>query len=361
VIKYNQLFKNRNFFSFLIAQVISLFGDRLNQLLLIAIIYERSPNSSFALAKLFAFTIFPVFFVGPIAGTYTDIFEKKNLLLFANLSRGLILLVCPFIIFSSNIAFLYLIVLLLFSSGRFFLTAKLSFLPDIISEKELLPANTIISTFSVVVTSLSIGISGYLIHLIGTKISLYFNAIIYFIASIFISFISVNSVNIVNKSNFRRNGFDIKKFGRDLKEGLKFISKNKDIGFIMRIFSLLMAIGGGAYVTVIVFIQQSFGSVTKDLGALGMVLGMGFLLGAFLYGKYCQNLNKNSSLLISIAFGGLMIIIFSFCLKFSPKFFIAGMISFLFGMIIAPVGILATTILQEKLPIQFRGETSNSI
>lgn len=46
--------------------------------------------------------------------------------------------------------------------------------------------------------------------------------------------------------------------------------------FIM--MSVLFAAAGAVYVVIIVFIQNAFGSVTKDLGFLAVPLGIGLFL-----------------------------------------------------------------------------------
>ena len=62
--------KHRNFLKLWIAQLISQFGDRIHQFALIALVYERFPGSSLALAKIMACTILPVFLIQPFAGVF---------------------------------------------------------------------------------------------------------------------------------------------------------------------------------------------------------------------------------------------------------------------------------------------------
>ena len=75
--KLRDLLKDKNFSLLWFSQIISNFGDRLNQMALIGLIYARVPGSTMELAKLLSFTIIPVFLVGPIAGIYVDRWNKK--------------------------------------------------------------------------------------------------------------------------------------------------------------------------------------------------------------------------------------------------------------------------------------------
>ena len=65
--------ENLPFLRFWLAQLVSQFGDRVNQMALVGLISLRNPGSSFELAKLLAFTIIPVFIIA-----INDPFEQGN-------------------------------------------------------------------------------------------------------------------------------------------------------------------------------------------------------------------------------------------------------------------------------------------
>ena len=75
--------------------MISQFGDRLNQMALIALVYQKSPGSTIELAKLALFIIIPVFIIGPIAGAYVDRWNRKHIMIVSDLLRGLLVLFIP--------------------------------------------------------------------------------------------------------------------------------------------------------------------------------------------------------------------------------------------------------------------------
>jgi hypothetical protein len=50
--KFRELLTNRNFLFLWLGQVISNFGDRLNQMALVALVYQSHHGSEIALAKL---------------------------------------------------------------------------------------------------------------------------------------------------------------------------------------------------------------------------------------------------------------------------------------------------------------------
>ncbi|MCR4338073.1 MAG: MFS transporter, partial [Candidatus Omnitrophica bacterium] len=89
--------QNRSFIRVWLAQLISQFGDRLHQMALIGLIAERSPGSVLGLAKILAFTIIPVFVVGPIAGVFVDRWDKRRTLVVCDIIRGSLVLMIPMI------------------------------------------------------------------------------------------------------------------------------------------------------------------------------------------------------------------------------------------------------------------------
>ena len=62
-------------------------------------------------------------------------------------------------------------------------------------------------------------------------------------------------------------------------DGIRYIRSQKEISFIFWMMSILFAAVGAIYVVIIVFIQQAFHSVTKDLGFLAVPLGLGIISG----------------------------------------------------------------------------------
>ena len=92
MIKFREVLSDRNFLFLWLGQLVSNFGDRLTQMALVALVYQRNPGSEMALAKLISFTIIPVFVIGPIAGVWVDRLNRKNVMVISDILRGLSLI-----------------------------------------------------------------------------------------------------------------------------------------------------------------------------------------------------------------------------------------------------------------------------
>ena len=97
---------------------------------LVALVYKKSPGSAVELAKLLFFIIIPVFIIGPIAGVYVDRWDRKRVMIIADVWRGLLVLLIPFFILHfANFTPVHILVFLIFSLTRFFLPCKMAIIP----------------------------------------------------------------------------------------------------------------------------------------------------------------------------------------------------------------------------------------
>jgi DHA3 family macrolide efflux protein-like MFS transporter len=88
------IFRKRDFSLMWSAQLVSTIGEALTDLAA-AILIFRITNSAFAVGAVLMVTAIPTLFVGLFAGVFVDRFDKKRILLLANLLRGFIVLGIP--------------------------------------------------------------------------------------------------------------------------------------------------------------------------------------------------------------------------------------------------------------------------
>src|SRR5207237_919577 len=93
---------------------------------------------------------------------------------------------------------------------------------------------------------------------------------------------------------------------QEIIDGIRYIRSQKEIRFIFWMMFVLLAAVGAIYVIIIVFIQQAFHSVTKDLGFLSVSLTMGLFLGSLGYGKWGKNIAAYKVIFWSLILGGTM-------------------------------------------------------
>ncbi|MDD5409168.1 MAG: MFS transporter [Candidatus Omnitrophica bacterium] len=348
--QFREVLKNRNFFLLWLGQIISQLGDRLGQMALIALVYLRAPGSTLQIAKVLSFTIIPVFIVGPLAGVYVDRWDRRRTMFACDFLRSLLVLAIPlFLFYTKSLAPVYLIIFIAFSIGRFFVPAKLSIIPDLVDKKDLLIANSLVNTTGMIAAILGFGISGVLVDWLGAKSGFYLNSLTFLISGTLIFLISRKFVVAMD---FKKVGQEIievisKSVFQEIKEGMSYFIRKKDIRFTAGIIFALWSALGAVYVVVIVFVQNTLHSATKDLGLLVMFLGIGLFLGSLVYGRFGQRISHHKVIFVSLVLSGIMLDIFALGIYNFPNFFMAALLALCLGLIIAPIMIASNTIIHN--------------
>lgn len=359
--------KNKNFFFLWLAQIISQFGDRINQMALIALIAYRAPGSALGLAKVLSFTIAPVFIIGPLAGVYVDRWDRRTTLFICDFLRGLLVLTIPFVFMKqASMVPIYLVVFLVFSLSRFYVPAKLSIIPDLVEPKNLLMANSLATTTGMIASALGFGFGGILCEMIGAKGGFILNGITFFCAGSLVFSIAQKKKIVVHTNELLHTGKEMittlkKSVFTEVKEGISYLTGHPDIRFIATIQFVLFSAVGAVYVVMIIFIQQAFGSIVKDLSLLAVAMGSGLLIGSLMYGKWGMGLSKFRTIFLCLILGGLEVVLFATVIEQYPSFLLALLIAMISGVVVAPIFIAANTVIHEVSENQMMGKVFSSL
>ncbi len=363
--KFREVLKNRNFFFLWLGQIISQLGDRLDQMALIAFVYLRAPGSTIEIAKILSFTIIPVFVIGPLAGVYVDRWDRRRVMYICDFLRAILVFTIPFFLFyAKSLAPIYLIVFITFSVGRFFVPAKLSIIPDLVKKDDLLMANSLVNTTGMIAAILGFGISGVLVEWMGAKSGFYLDSFSFLISGTLIFLIVQRSAAAA--TSFKEVSREIvevirKSVFQELKEGILYFIRNKGIRFTAGVIFILWSALGAVYVVLIVFVQKTLHSATKDLGLLIMFLGMGLFLGSIIYGKFGQRLSHYKTIFASLVLSGIMLVVFALTIHRYPYFIVAAALSFAVGLLVSPIMIASNTIIHNVSDNAMMGKIFSSL
>lgn len=365
--KFQEVLKNRNFFFLWLGQIVSQLGDRLDQMALIGLVYSRTQGgagSTMGMAKILSFTIIPVFLIGPIAGVYVDRWDRRRTMYACDFIRAALVLCIPlFLFYSKSLIATYLVIFTVFSVGRFFVPAKLSILPDLVEKKDLLMANSLVNTTGMIASIVGFGISGILVEWLGAQGGFYLDSLSFVFSGTLIFLIIKKSQAQMSIKKVSKEIVEVirKSVLQEIKEGIQYFVKNKAIRFTSGVIFALWSALGAVYVVLIVFVQKSLGSVTKDLGLLAMLVGIGLFAGSLVYGKFGQRLSHYKTIFSSLFFSGIIIIIFALGLHRYPHFSIAALLSFLLGVFVSPVMIASNTIIHNVSDNGMMGKIFSSL
>ncbi len=143
---------------------------------------------------------------------------------------------------------------------------------------------------------------------------------------------------------------------QEIIDGIRYIRSQKEIGFIFWMMSILFAAVGAIYVVIIVFIQQAFHSVTKDLGFLAVPLGLGLFLGSLAYGRWGTKIAAYKVIFWSLISGGAMVVLFASMVESTHNRFLALGLSFVLGFVIGPAMIAPNTVINKVCDMEMSGK-----
>ncbi|MCG8430285.1 MAG: MFS transporter [Candidatus Omnitrophica bacterium] len=362
--KYARVLKNRNFLLLWLGQIISQLGDWLGKMALIALVHERAPGSTLQLFWIIFFTIIPVFFIGPVAGVYVDRWDRRKTMYVCDFIQAALVLVIPlFLFYSKSFIPLYPVIFLIFSVGRFFVPAKYSIIPELVDKKDLVMANSLANVTGMIAAVLGLGISGLLVEWVGARSGFYIDSLSFLVSGVLIFCITSAAKRRVGFTTVGRQIVDMikKSVIQEIREGVLYVVRNRDIRLTAGIVFILSSALGAVYVVWIVFIQNTLDSVTRDLGLLGMCLGLGLFLGSLLYGKFGQKVSQYRAIFISLVASGITLMIFAVTVRHYPGFQTAAGLAVMLGFVIAPIVISCNTIVHHSSDGGMMGKVFSSL
>ena len=137
---YVSLALNGTFSALWVGQLISLFGDRVNQIALGAFVYEVT-DSPLAVATTFLVGTVPNLLFSPLAGAFVDRWEQKQVLVVSDILRAALVLLIPVAVLI-NVWLAYPLVFAVTTVSIFFRPARQAVLPRIVTDEDLLAANS---------------------------------------------------------------------------------------------------------------------------------------------------------------------------------------------------------------------------
>ncbi len=368
-VKFWNILRIRDFSIFVFSQTISQFGDKLDYIALIALIglfpKERTP---FLLSQLALFITLPVLIFGPIAGVLVDRWHKKRVMVICDTLRMLCALSLPLVfLYTKNIYPVFALVFFMFLLALFFNTARSAIIPNLVSKKRLLNANSILNLVGRGATFLgmatggliidwsiwknTIGIAGWIVAFIIDGITFGISAFMIYIMRVNLKERIKEESHLKPQSLFLMVKNSLLKIIKEMTQALKHIFKEKNLGFAMATIFLMIIAGSVVYVLAVPTIQQDMAWGTKGVGILAAVGAIGLLLGAYIAGT----LGHYIDLKLFIIYCFILISAGMFTFPFINQFYQFIFITLIVGIAASPIFIGQDTLIHHYADEEIRG------
>ena len=365
-----RLFGSHEFFRLWLVQVVSATGDWLG---LLAVTYfardlfPDDPNAAAAAISLvIAVRLLPHLFFSPIAGVIVDRFDRKKLMIAADLCRAGILVLLPF---AKNLPALIAASLLLEMFTLLWTPAKEAITPQLVPPDHLTTANSLnlaagygTAPIATLIFTLLAGLSAWLgtveglsfLQLNQTALAFYADAATFVFSALMLR----SLVFLRGQRNRARDGerrgrrrLELRGTVGDLKEGWHYIFINDTVRAVNLSLGIAL-IGGGMLIPLgAVFSSEVLGAGAAGYGLFTTALMFGVASGVLAVSVLQKRLPRDRMFTASFfVAGGALLVGAS-----AGSLGVAIVAVFVMGAFVGPIYVLGYSILHEKVDDELRG------
>ena len=336
------ILRNRQFRRLWTAQLVSTIGDALTSLAAGIIVYERT-QSALSVGLILMATAVPTLIFGLIAGVVVDRYDRKKIMIAADILRAMVVVTIPFLL-SASIVWLYVIVMVSASITQFFSPANESVLPEIASEEELGAANAIMAIAQFGSTAVGFAAAGFLASTNSIELVFFVDAGTFLFSALMISLVKVQPLEVTEHAG-------IGSVIRDIGFGAKFIAKTPILRSLNLVRIPVLLSFGLQNVLLLPFAIRALHATEFEYGLQEGLTSIGFVIGSLAMARLADRLREGQWLVLSFTAMGLMGLLYSF----QTSVWIAVALIAISGVMNAPSFVAGRLINQRNTPREMRG------
>lgn len=265
---YRRLLRNASFRRLWYAQFVSGIGDWLVIGFLMPLVTNLSGGSSFAVAGILIAKLIPALVLSSLTGVLVDRFDRRKVMLTADLVRAALVVV---LVFTNSLAVIYLAVLLMETAALFFWPARNALIPYLVDDEDITAANGlayttqqasmligltaaagILAGFEAIVRAVLAADLPIVDDLVGLAAPALLGpraGVILDIFTFLFSALMISMIRVKAKPAAAVQKLDLALIGKDVVDSFRFLAEHKELrGLLVTIgFAIL---GGGAIIPV---------------------------------------------------------------------------------------------------------------
>lgn len=352
-----KIFKNKNFLYLWGTQVLSQVTAYLLNFVLMVKIFEAT-NSTTALSLFLLIYMVPSIFIGLFAGAFIDLWSKRKVLLWTNLTQAFIVLL--YLGINNTIWPIYTIVLLYSLCDEFFGPAQAASIPAFV-EKENLPfTNSLLLFTSQGSIFLGTTLGSPLVSYFGFHTPFLIASFLLLLGAVLASRLPVDPPPQKKAAGFEKQAHQIIK---DIGEGYRFIRAHPRV-FYPFLFHLLAQVSTG--ISIVLFPSLARDLLRIRIATAGLAVFLPVGLGAVIGGLYISKKIKSWGRKLLISLGWILVgSCFLTISLFLPRVGSPALIAFPVFMLLGAGGvwviITSVTMIQENTPEEIRGRVFGTL
>ena len=300
---------------------------------------------------LIAFAL-PQVIVGLFAGTLVDRWDRRRVMIGADLARaalvpGLLFLQTPDdLTWAAGLAFS------LAAFGIFFYPARTALLPKIVEGDDLITANSWLQVGETIARLSGPVLAGIVIGAWGVQVAFAVDSISFLVSSLLI----VAVIGVQTRVP-RAKTAESSSTWQDLAEGVRYAVSSRLLQGVTIGLALAVLGIGAVDVLFIPFIRFAFDAAPERLGLLMTAQGVGMLAGGLLMSALGRKLSPKTIAAVTL----FMLGVATAGLGMAPAYIVALPIMAAVGLMLPPLNASLQTILQQSAPAEILGRASSVV
>ncbi|MDP3046925.1 MAG: MFS transporter, partial [Chloroflexota bacterium] len=342
------VFRHRNFTLMWTGQLVETIGCALTSLAASILVYRETGGSALSVGLMLMATTAPGLLVGLLAGVFVDRYDRRRIMIIADVLRAGLVLLIPFLAFQ-NVAWLYLIVMLTSTVGQFFDPAWESVLPEAAPDEELAAANSLMAISTFGSTAIGFAASGLIAASYPIEYAFYLNAFAYLFSAGCIAFIKVRQLERSDKTT-------VAVVFRNLKSGIDYLLKTPVLRSVLLLALPIAASFGLANSLLLPFATRALSASEFEYGLQEGLTSVGFVVASLLMAVYMNRWREGQWMAVGLTGMALAALVYS-QLHSVPLAILVQMLS---GFMNAPYSIARRLLIQRNTVPEVRGRVASA-
>jgi predicted MFS family arabinose efflux permease len=296
---------NSQFRRLFTGQLISQTGDWFNSVALFTLLLELT-GSNEAVGLVLIIKLLPTFFAGPAAGVVADRFNRKRIMITADVICACVVLGFLLVRRPDQVWLAYVLAATEILTASFFEPAKSAAIPGLVSEAGLIAANALSSASWSVTVALGAALGGLVTAGLGRDAAFIIDSISFLVSAVFIATLKLDQKagRKPESSPSRRVSIGHVTGFNDFAEGAHYVKSNPSVATLLLVKSG-WGLGGGVLLLLTVFGKSIFPIGREGSASIGLLYaarGTGALLGPILASRMAAPSPKAMKGTITFAF-----------------------------------------------------------
>jgi predicted MFS family arabinose efflux permease len=322
----------------LLSELVSLIGDRLVVVALVALVYEQTRSAS-AVGILMLLKAVPAVALGSLAGALVDRWNRKWVMVGSNLAQGMLVLLIPL---TDSLAVLFVAYLAMSIVNQLFIPARAATIPDLVPPAALMSANSLFGAAFVGAIAIGPAVGGWVGERFGLDAAFYLDSLTFLVPAVAVALLRLPSRRSAPSGRQSLSG--------EARAGWSYIRGHRHL-----LVALASTIGAFLIIAVmgvlgVVVAKDTLGLGTSGFGGMMSAMGVGMLAAVILVGRSRGGSDRGRLGLIGLLLAGGSLTILPLVTIVPP----AMLLSAVMGVGILTVQVSTQTTLQH-VPADLRG------